>query len=73
MTELEFVRETWPEVKDEDEAAYILWNWTSYPMESDKEYREQLEDLKTRSGGDIKKAESLANQDLEKAMKEKPF
>ncbi len=68
MTGLEFVRHIFGPCAM-DEAESLLWTCTAYPMCSVELVKEQLLDIKDKSGGDVGKALAIADAETKAAMK----
>lgn len=72
---LDVVQAVFPEVVSEDEAKYILWNWTAFPFhgmsnEAVQIYRQQLSELREKSAGDMSLIPALVEAVVERGMRE---
>lgn len=70
MTGIELVQEVFPTASNEI-AEYMLWNCTSYPFGSGdpnlsaiEYYKQLLERLKQKSGGDVQKAIDISFKEV---------
>ena len=66
----EFVERIWGKPVTDDQLDGLLWHCTAFPCVSVEMLEEQFTKVRDESGGDYDKAMSLAEEQINQAMKE---